>query len=138
VRAANQTNTISPPSDYDGCTREKMYKSKCRKRWVNQKSLTLHRLFTLQGHKTDDTTLFADNMWLSTLNTTPWILQVRHYMNKTTTSLSNCLMRVKGLSQTCDLYDACGPPSSFKPTLLSHTSVCSAPEGYYNEEYVER
>lgn len=68
MRAANQTNTISPPSDYDGCTREKMYKSKCRKRWVNQKSLTLHGLFTLQRHKTDDTTLFADNMWLSTLN----------------------------------------------------------------------
>jgi hypothetical protein len=53
------------------------------------------------------------------------------------TALETCMLRIGDLSQTCDLYDACGPVSSYQPSF-GRTSVCHDAEGYYKEEAVQR
>jgi hypothetical protein len=61
---------------------------------------------------------------------------VRTVLHNDAEALRKCLLNVKGLSQTCDTFDGCGPTASLP---LVRQGVCSAPDGgYYKEEEIQR
>ena len=66
-------------------------------------------------------------------------LTLRKLKEGSLTGLRQCLSSIKGLSQTCDTFDKCGPIASSGPFVGRRSSVCFAPEGdYYREASVQR
>lgn len=52
-------------------------------------------------------------------------------------TLSDCMLKIRGMSQLCKLYSQCGPLPAYQPGLV-RTSVCHSSEGFYKEEAVQR